>query len=72
MGGHRLREVGNLASRWELPGPLVERMIADVTGWYRRERSWMLAAVRQATAAGFAEHAWGLALCTVTLAEPLS
>jgi len=69
QGGHSLRQAGNGASRWELPVPVVERLLADSAGWYRRERSWVLAAVRQATAAGFAEHAWGLAMCTVTFAD---
>lgn len=68
-GGHNLQHAGNGASRWELPGPLAERLVADPAGWYARERSWVLTAVRQATAAGFAEHAWGLAMCTVTFAE---
>ena len=67
-GGHDLQLAGNGASRWELPGALVERLITDSAGWYLRERSWVLAAVRQATAAGLAEHAWGLAMCTVTFA----
>jgi len=69
QGGHHLQLAGNGASRWELPSPLVERLIADSEGWYTRERSWVLTAVRQATTAGFAEHAWGLAMCTVTFAE---
>jgi DNA-binding SARP family transcriptional activator len=69
QGGQRLQLAGNGASRWELPALVVERLIADSAGWYLGERSWVLAAVRQATAAGFAEHAWGLALCTVTFAE---
>ncbi|HWO59951.1 MAG TPA: AfsR/SARP family transcriptional regulator [Umezawaea sp.] len=69
QGGHHLQLAGNGASRWELPGSLSERLIADSAGWYTRERSWVLTAVRQATSAGFAEHAWGLAMCTVTFAE---
>ncbi|SFD53469.1 AfsR/SARP family transcriptional regulator [Streptomyces aidingensis] len=69
LGGHHLHLAGNGASRWELPVPLVERLIGDPAGWYRQERSWVLAAVRQATAGGFPEHAWGLAMCTVTLLE---
>jgi hypothetical protein len=67
-GGQDLKLAGNGASRWELPGPLVEATIADSAGWYRQESAWVLAAVRQATAAGLAEHAWGLAMCTVTFA----
>jgi hypothetical protein len=69
QGGHDLQLAGNGASRWELPNALTERLIADSVGWYLRERPWVLAAVRQATTAGFAEHAWGLAMCTVTFAE---
>jgi DNA-binding SARP family transcriptional activator len=69
-GGHDLRAAGNGASRWELPGALAERLISDSAGWYVRERPWVLAAVRQATTTGFAEHAWGLAMCTVTFAGP--
>lgn len=69
QGGHHMLLAGNGASRWELPSPLVERLIADPAGWYLRERSWVLTAVRQATAAGFAEHAWGLAMCTITFTE---
>ena len=69
QGGHSLQLAGNGASRWELPVVLVERLLADSAAWYRRERSWVLGAVRQATAAGFAEHAWGLAMCTVTFAD---
>lgn len=67
-GGQDLKLAGNGASRWELPGPLAEATIADPAGWYRQESSWVLSAVRQATAAGLAEHAWGLAMCTVTFA----
>lgn len=70
QGGQHLQLAGNGASRWELPAALVELLLADSAGWYRQERSWVLSAVRQATAAGFAEHAWGLAMCTVTFAEP--
>ncbi|WNV87580.1 BTAD domain-containing putative transcriptional regulator [Umezawaea sp. Da 62-37] len=69
QGGEHLHLAGNGASRWELPAPLVERLVADPAGWYTRERSWVLRAVRQAAAAGFPEHAWGLAMCTVTFAE---
>jgi DNA-binding SARP family transcriptional activator len=69
LGGHRLHLAGNGASRWELPDPLTQRLTADPAGWYAQERSWVLAAVRQATGAGFAEHAWGLAMCSVTFAE---
>lgn len=65
-GGDRLQLAGNGASRWELPA---ERLITDAAAWYRRERAWVLAAVRQAAATGFAEHAWGLAMCTTTFAE---
>jgi hypothetical protein len=68
QGGHGLQQAGNGASRWELPIRLIERLLMDSAAWFRRERTWVLAAVRQATAAGFAEHAWGLAMCTVTFA----
>ncbi|GID32390.1 AfsR/SARP family transcriptional regulator [Paractinoplanes brasiliensis] len=67
-GGHDLRLAGNGASRWELPGSPADLITADPAAWYGRERPWVLRAVRQATAAGFAEHAWGLAMCTVTFA----
>lgn len=69
QGGHHLLLAGNGASRWELPGPLAQRLVADPAGWYLRERSWVLTAVRQAIAAGFTEHAWGLAMCTTTFTE---
>lgn len=72
QGGHQLQLAGNGASRWVLEEPTTERLIADPADWYLRERSWVLAAVRQATEVGFAEHAWGLAMCTVTFVEPPS
>ncbi|WP_439674085.1 BTAD domain-containing putative transcriptional regulator [Embleya sp. MST-111070] len=48
---------------------LVERLLADPLAWYAQERPWILAAIRQAAAAGFLEHARGLAMSTITLSE---
>lgn len=60
------------ASRWRLPDRLVERLLSDPLAWYEQERTSIVAAVRQASAAGLVEHCWDLALSSVTLFEAYS
>ena len=50
------------APRWPLPGRLVEQLVSDPLSWYERERAALVAGVRQAAQAGFAELCWSLAL----------
>lgn len=57
------------ASRWQLPQPLVDRLLEHPLTWLDLERASLVASVRQAAAAGLAEHAWDLALNAVTLFE---
>ncbi|WP_405581193.1 BTAD domain-containing putative transcriptional regulator [Streptomyces sp. NBC_01190] len=60
------------ATRWRLPDRLVERLLSDPLSWYEQERTSIVAAVRQASAAGLVEHCWDLALSSVTLFEAYS
>ncbi|MEU2663899.1 BTAD domain-containing putative transcriptional regulator [Micromonospora sp. NPDC007220] len=60
------------ASRWPLPAPLVDRLLADPLAWFEQERATIVAAVAQAAASGMVEHAWDLALTAVTLFESRS
>ncbi|MEU6171983.1 BTAD domain-containing putative transcriptional regulator [Streptantibioticus parmotrematis] len=62
-------ELRSSASRWQLPRRLVDRLMANPLGWYEQERTSLVAAVRQAAAGGLVEHAWDLALSSVTLFE---
>ena len=57
------------APRWPLPGPLVERLVADPLAWYERERATLVLAVRQAAGAGFTDLCWTLAYRAVALFE---
>lgn len=41
-----------------LPAELVERLVADPIAWFERERPMLLAGIRQAAQAGFAELCW--------------
>lgn len=41
-----------------LPAELVERLVADPIAWFERERLVVLAGIRQAAQAGFAELCW--------------
>jgi DNA-binding SARP family transcriptional activator/tetratricopeptide (TPR) repeat protein len=60
------------ATRWRLPDRLVDRLLSDPLTWYEQERTSIVAAVRQASAAGLVEHCWDLALSSVTLFEAYS
>jgi DNA-binding SARP family transcriptional activator/tetratricopeptide (TPR) repeat protein len=66
-GGYLERRSG--ASRWRLPDRLVDRLLSDPLSWYEQERTSIVSAVRQASAAGLVEHCWDLALSSVTLFE---
>jgi len=57
------------ASRWALPDHLVNRLLDNPLAWYENERVSIVCAIRQAAASGLTEHAWDLALNTVTLFE---
>lgn len=57
------------ATRWPLPPRLVERLIREPLLWYERERLTLVAGIRQAADAGFAELCWDLAISAVTLFE---
>ena len=57
------------ALRWPLPGRLVTQLISDHLSWYERERTALVAGVRQAAQAGFAELCWSLAHSSETLFE---
>ena len=70
-GGDFLVQRG-AASRWRLPHHTVERLLSDPLNWFEDERAAIVAAVRQAAATGFVEHAWELALNAVTLFESRS
>ncbi|MEW2165917.1 BTAD domain-containing putative transcriptional regulator [Streptomyces sp. NPDC007084] len=54
---------------YPLPDALVDRILADPLRWFSRERSSLLAHVRQASMMGFSEHCWGLAVTAVTFLE---
>jgi DNA-binding SARP family transcriptional activator/tetratricopeptide (TPR) repeat protein len=59
--------IQNDAVRWPLPDHVVDQLVSDPLAWYDRERSTLVAGVRQAAQAGFAELCWGLASSAVTL-----
>lgn len=56
------------APRWPLDAPVVDATLADPLAWYERERSALLATVRQAAEAGAVEHCWHLAVAVAALA----
>ncbi|HEX4814644.1 MAG TPA: BTAD domain-containing putative transcriptional regulator [Nonomuraea sp.] len=65
----RIREYGPLASPHTisevsspLPADLVERLVDEPIAWFERERPILLAGIRQAAQAGFAELCWRLAM----------
>lgn len=68
FGGDYVR-IRSDAARWELPGRLVDSLVADPLSWYDRERAAIAAGVRQAAQAGFVELCWGLASSAVPLYE---
>lgn len=57
------------ATQPPLPPALVDRLLENPTAWYDQEHSSLVAAVRQAAAAGFAAQCWQLALSAVPLFE---
>jgi tetratricopeptide (TPR) repeat protein len=52
---------------WPLSGGLVQQLVADPVAWYERERSTLLAGVRQAARSGLAGLCWRLAYSAVSL-----
>lgn len=68
FGGDYVRIRGD-AARCELPEDLVEQLLRDPLSWYDRERAALVAGVRQAAKAGFAELCWSLASSAVPLFE---
>jgi DNA-binding SARP family transcriptional activator len=61
--------LGNDAPRWPLPGRLVDELVEEPLSWYDRERTVLVAGVRQAAQVGSVELCWSLALSAVTLFE---
>lgn len=57
------------ATRWPLPDKLVSQLVSAPLNWYERERLTLVAGIRQAAQAGFAELSWDLAISAVTLFE---
>ncbi|MGN9909261.1 BTAD domain-containing putative transcriptional regulator [Phytohabitans sp. LJ34] len=58
------------AATWPVPG--TDELLAEPLDWYERERSALVAAVRQAAEAGLDELCWDLAMSLVTLFEARS
>ncbi|WP_344920015.1 AfsR/SARP family transcriptional regulator [Streptosporangium oxazolinicum] len=56
-GPHPLPEITS-----PLPAELVERLVAEPIAWFERERPVLLAGIRQAAQAGFAELCWRMAM----------
>ncbi len=67
-GGDYVR-IPSDAPRWPLPRRLVDVLVSDPLAWYDRERATLVAGVRLAAQAGFADICWSLALSAVTLFE---
>jgi len=61
--------VKNDATTWPLPRALVDQLVGDPLAWYERERLALVASVRRAAQAGFAELCWSLAINAVPLFE---
>ncbi|WP_370947382.1 BTAD domain-containing putative transcriptional regulator [Amycolatopsis sp. cg5] len=57
------------APRWEPPEPADTDTVGNPTTWWETERRALVAAIRQAAAAGLDELCWDLALTAVTLFE---
>ena len=57
------------ALRWSLPEQLTRVLLKDPLFWYDRERTTLVAGVRQAAQAGFIELCWSLASSAVPLFE---
>jgi DNA-binding SARP family transcriptional activator len=55
------------ALRWPLPDPLTDVLVSDPIAWLEREKSALVAGVRQAADAGLVEQCWSLA----TIADEL-
>ncbi len=68
FGGDYVR-VRSDASRWPLPGSLVDQLVNDPLAWYERERQALVCSVRQAAQGGFIDHCWSLAVGSVALFE---
>ncbi|XVQ84262.1 BTAD domain-containing putative transcriptional regulator [Microbispora siamensis] len=56
-GPHLLPEIDS-----PLPAELVERLVDEPITWFERERSVLLAGIRQAAQAGFTDLCWGMAM----------
>jgi DNA-binding SARP family transcriptional activator len=59
------------ALRWPLPVPLTDALIGDPVAWSERERSALVAGVRQAADAGLVEQCWSLATIANEFLESL-
>ncbi len=57
------------ARLWPLPGPLVDRLLADPIAWLERERAALVAGVRQAAQVGLTDVCWSLAFTAATMFE---
>lgn len=57
------------APRWRPPGGEAAVVMDDAIDWWDTERAALVAAIRQAAAAGLGELCWDLALTSVTLFE---
>ncbi|GAB1818061.1 AfsR/SARP family transcriptional regulator [Herbidospora sp. RD11066] len=62
-------QVHSGATRWPLPDKLVAQLVSAPLNWYERERLTLVAGIRQAAQAGFADLSWDLAISAVTLFE---
>lgn len=71
QGGHRIAR-HSAAAVWPLAEPLVDAALTDPLAWYERERTALLAAVRQAARAGEVAYCWNLAAAVAALAETQS
>jgi DNA-binding SARP family transcriptional activator len=60
------------ASRWSLPGPLVEQLVSDPMAFYERERAVLVTGVQQAARAGLTELCWSLAFAAASLFDERS
>lgn len=67
IGGGRVDTRGS-AARWPLAAAVLENVLADPSAWYERERSALLAAVRQAATVDAVDHCWHLAIAVADLA----
>jgi DNA-binding SARP family transcriptional activator/tetratricopeptide (TPR) repeat protein len=57
------------AVHWPLAKENVDRLMQDPIGWFRRERTALVAAVNQAARAGMDDVCWDLAMSAVTMFE---